>query len=98
MEGETRDLATSLDSLWRKHTKPSPPSSLCQGRSIWPHNALYPSGRASGSTTKQEDQPSHSRCFELLGYDVLIDENHRPWLLEVNHSPSFARNTPLDDR
>ena len=26
----------------------------------------------------------------------MIDENHAPWLIEVNHSPSFTTDTPLD--
>ena len=31
-----------------------------------------------------------------MGFDVLIDENLRPYLLEVNQMPSFATDSPLD--
>jgi len=35
-------------------------------------------------------------CFQLLGIDILIDEKAEPYLLEVNHTPSFTADTPLD--
>ena len=35
-------------------------------------------------------------CFEILGMDVMFDHKLKPWLLEVNHTPSFTTDTPFD--
>lgn len=35
-------------------------------------------------------------CFQILGFDVMIDHKFKPWLLEVNASPSFETDTSLD--
>ena len=28
-------------------------------------------------------------CFQIMGFDVFIDKNLKPWILEVNDSPSM---------
>ena len=35
-------------------------------------------------------------CFEILGFDIILDDKGKPYLLEVNQAPSFATDSPLD--
>ncbi|KNC56135.1 tubulin polyglutamylase TTLL13 [Thecamonas trahens ATCC 50062] len=36
------------------------------------------------------------QCFEILGFDIMIDAALKPWILEVNHSPSFGTDAEID--
>ena len=36
------------------------------------------------------------QCYEIYGFDVLVDNNLRPWLLEVNVLPSLSSSSPFD--
>ncbi|XP_025114783.1 probable tubulin polyglutamylase TTLL9 isoform X2 [Pomacea canaliculata] len=36
------------------------------------------------------------RCFALYGYDILIDANFKPWLIEINLSPSLKATNYAD--
>lgn len=48
--------------------------------------------------TSQPNDVENNMCFEILGFDILVDSSLNPWLLEVNHSPSFSTDTPFDYR
>ena len=39
---------------------------------------------------------SRYTSYELLGFDVMIDDQFKPWLLEVNISPSLRSESELD--
>ena len=38
----------------------------------------------------------NEKFFHILGFDILLDSNLKPWLIEVNQSPSFTADTPFD--
>ena len=42
------------------------------------------------------DNFANNMCFEILGFDIMLDSKLNPYLIEVNYTPSFTTDTPLD--
>ena len=80
-----KENGVDTDKLW-KEIKQVALKTLCVAQPQLAHN--YRSGQS-------EDYYNH-QCFEILGFDILIDAKCRPVVLEVNHTPSFSTDSTLD--
>ena len=50
----------------------------------------------ANDNSKEISVSKSNSLFELYGYDILIDESFKAWLLEVNLNPSLHCSSPLD--
>ena len=41
----------------------------------------------------QETQEQKSNCFEVFGFDIVLDVELNPWVIEINLSPACAERT-----
>jgi len=62
--------------------------------SAWHGGANF---RGTGAQLNRGIGPNQT-CFEIYGFDILVDQALNPWILEVNICPSLSSSSPLDKR
>eukprot|EP00941_MAST-03F_sp_MAST-3F-sp1_P005835 g5835.t1 len=51
--------------------------------------AFYDDDRSNEITQHLSNLHAYGRCFHIFGFDIMLDNNMQPWLLEVNANPSL---------
>ncbi len=47
------------------------------------------------SIGKNLNKRNSNFCFQMFGYDFIIDKNFKVWLLEINDNPGLSESSPL---
>ena len=47
------------------------------------------------SVSKKIYKTNDVLCFELFGYDFIIDNEFKPWILEINNNPGLGISSPV---
>jgi hypothetical protein len=46
------------------------------------------------SCKKYLNRNNRKYCFQLFGYDFILDQNFKTWLIEINTNPGIDETTP----
>eukprot|EP00111_Clytia_hemisphaerica_P007288 TCONS_00021186-protein len=79
-----QNIGISSDRIWESIKDVAIKSILC--------------GEANINTLIKQNISNRLSCHELFGLDIILDTKLKPWLLEVNISPSLHSNSDLDKK
>lgn len=90
--------ATSKASSLRDNRGYSPSNDTAGGESITLRNTILPqiydivvdTLLAARTHVPEEPDPPPTHCFQVFGYDFIIDDTLKVWLLEINGAPGAA--------
>merc|ERR1719162_1430149 len=61
-------------------------------------NSWHRGANFSSGVAQEVSVGPNQTCFEIYGFDVMVDDSLKPWLLEVNIYPSLSSTSPYDKR
>lgn len=47
------------------------------------------------SVSQKINSNNRKFCFEIFGFDFIVDENFKVWLIEVNTNPCIEESSPM---
>ncbi|CAM9273835.1 unnamed protein product [Ectocarpus sp. 12 AP-2014] len=58
----------------------------------------FAAAASKGKAATPTPPPPRSTCFTIVGVDLMVDDELDPWIIEINHLPSFRTETGMDYR
>jgi len=86
--------------MWEEGNIESYIKEKCNGEDIW-NSKIKPMIRKIiiWSLESVQDSVAHrNKSCELFGYDLMIDADYNPWLIEINSSPAMDYSTPVTEK
>eukprot|EP00741_Cyanophora_paradoxa_P013406 tig00020685_g12945.t1 len=97
---ERFDASEIEGNMWEMATFVQHLAAVYGSEDVW-HKNVYPQMKrvaAWALTSAQDSIENRKNTCELFGYDFMIDEELRVWLIEINSSPSMEHSSPVTAR